>query len=308
MADALTTTSHAAPAEKAAGVQLSFAGPKGDGRTIKRQSTAGGLVDNLGSLRPNDGQSVMSRVDLGALHRALQGHELVSEETFATALLSLLPGVDKPHPSIVTALFRAFDTDQSGEVDQKELIAGCQALCSGDDATKLRLAFSCFDKDGDGHITPDELKLLLRGTIEPAVSQLHAAIDFASFGADDEACPDLAAINEEAGGAAAVVSTSDAATVQVELKTKAGAATISVPAAALAAASLDTSALSLDAFLSALVTDAMEKYDADKNGMIESDEFVVFARENPFLSVWFGHLTEGASARDANSWKDEYLP
>ena len=46
--------------------------------------------------RSTDGQSVMSRVDLGALHQALQGEELVSEERFATALLSLLPGAEAP--------------------------------------------------------------------------------------------------------------------------------------------------------------------------------------------------------------------
>ena len=58
------------------------------------------------------------------------------------------------------------------------------------------------------------------------------------------------------------------------------------------------------ALLEALVASALEKYDADKNGTIEMDEFVLFARENPFLSVWFGHLTD-ASATKA-SWKDDF--
>ena len=60
----------------------------------------------------------------------------------------------------------------SGEVDQSELVAGCQALCSGDETAKLRLAFSCFDKDGDGHLTSAKLKVLLKGTIEPGLRPL----------------------------------------------------------------------------------------------------------------------------------------
>lgn len=49
----------------------------------------------------------------------------------------------------------------------------------------------------------------------------------------------------------------------------------------------------------------MEKYDLDQNGSIEIDEFVSFAKENPFLSLWFGHLTD----RDAtkSSWKDDFM-
>lgn len=101
---------------------------------------------------------------------------------------------------------------------------------------------------------PVQLKLLLKGTIEPAVQTLHAAIDFASFGTAGEE-PDLDAINDEANGAAALTSVGGEGgdTVQVELKTRAGLATISVPKTALSAGALDASALSLDAFLGALV-------------------------------------------------------
>ena len=289
----------------AVGVSMSFAPPGGgDGKTIRRQSTAGGLVDSFGSLKPSDGQSMMNKVDLGKLHAALSGDELVSEAKFASTLKSLLPPADQPDAEVIKALFKAFDTDGSGEVDQKELIAGCQALCSGDENTKLRLAFSCFDKDGDGHLTPDELKLLLKGTIEPAVTALHSALDFASFGADDDQQL-LEAINEEANGTAALAADNAAeGTINVVLNTKAGAATISVPSAALTAADAATGALSLDTFLSALVDGAIEKYDADKNGQIEVDEFVNFAKENPFLSVWFGHL---ANENKGASWKDSDL-
>ena len=130
---------------------------------------------------------------------------------------------------------------------------------------------------------------------------MHAAIDFASFGADGDA-PDVDAIAEEAGGAAKLTAGGDM--VQVELQTKAGVATISVPPAALNGSSLDASAVSLDAFLDALVAGALSKYDTDQNGSIEMDEFVAFASENPFLSTWFGHLTDSSSGK--SSWKDDF--
>ena len=301
-----TTAPDVAPvAEGAAqiGLQIGFAGPT-PGKSIRQSSTASGLLDNFGSLQPSDGQSVMSRVDLGELHAALQGSDSVTEAQFADALAKLLVGADAPPAEVVRALYRAFDTDGSGLVDEKELIAGCQALCSGDEDTKLRLAFDCFDKDGDGHLTPAELQVLLKGTIEPAVARLHAAIDFASFGADDGGL--VEAINEEAGDGARIAPAAAAdGMLQVELKTKAGVATISVPAAALAGGEADASLFSLDAFLEALCQGALDKYDADKNGMIEVDEFVAFARENPFLSMWFGHLAEGD--RSKSSWKDDFV-
>ena len=290
----------------ARGLELSFAAPGGTGGSITHRSTASGLVDNLGSLLPTPAQGVMSKVDLGQLHEKLQGMALVTEEQFGSAIKSLLPGADAPPDSTITALFRAFDADRSGEVDQKELVAGCQALCSGDDDTKLRLAFSCFDADGDGHLTADELKLLVRGTIEPAVAQLHAAIDFASFSAEGDAA-DIEAINEEAAGAAALTTTEGgSASIRVELATRAGKATISVPAASLSASGLDVNAISLDAFLEALVSDAMSKYDADHNGTIEKEEFVAFARENAFLATWFGHLAQ-SDGREKSSWKDDFM-
>ena len=129
----------------ASGVQLSFSAPGGTGKSIVKQSTAGG---EFGSLLPS--QQVMSGVSLGALHDALKGEEQVSEAKFAEVLKSLLAGAQSPPAEAVSALYRAFDVDGSGGVDEKELIAGCQALCAGDETQKLKLAFACFDKDGDG--------------------------------------------------------------------------------------------------------------------------------------------------------------
>ena len=59
---------------------------------------------------------------------------------------------------------------------------------------------------------------------------------------------------------------------------------------------------SLDAFVAALVDAAFAAYDADDSATLERDEFVGFARRNPFLNGWFGGLAEplgNAAASDA---------
>ena len=143
-----------------------------------------------------------------------------------------------------------------------------------------------------------------------------------------------------------------------------------VPRHALSAEKLDSSAVSLDAFLGVLVEDALRKYDSDSNGALEAEEarathshpqpptaartrlvtsphthncariahthqpatvscqrwlsspdgapwagvegrwllrawqFVAFAKENSFLSSWFGHLVSSGK-RAAWSYKDD---
>ena len=104
----------------------------------------------------------MHKVSFGALHEALKGQGRVTEAKFAEVLGRLLPAADAPPKEAITGLYRAFDADASGEVDEAELIAGCQKLCSGEEAVKLQLAFACFDKDGDGHLDKDELKAKCR--------------------------------------------------------------------------------------------------------------------------------------------------
>ena len=109
----------------------------------------------------------------------------------------MLPAGQAPPPEVIAALFRAWDTDGSGLIDKAELVGGCQALCAGDEGEKLRLAFSCFDADGDGHLTQPEVAKLLRGSIASSVTALHAGFEFAGEGAD------LAELEDEAGAAGA---------------------------------------------------------------------------------------------------------
>ena len=57
----------------------------------------------------------------------------------------------------VGELFDAFDVDSDGAVDLAELCAGMSVVCGGDAEARVRCAFSLFDFDGDGTISPDEM-------------------------------------------------------------------------------------------------------------------------------------------------------
>lgn len=276
------------------GLELRFelAGGGRGGKSSIVHATAAGLAGK-------EAAAALAGVELGALHAALSGKGEVTEAAFADALRGLLPGAACPSAATMSALFRAFDTSGDGLVDSAELVAGCRALCGGDEVEKVRLAFSCFDADGDGHLSAAELAKLLRGSIEPAVNQLHAAVDFASFGSEGAA--DLNAIADESSGAAALSDAGDGR-VRVSLQTKVGVATLLVPADALSPGALGGGdGVSIDAFVNALVGEAVSKYDTDGSGTLEADEFVAFGRANPFLSAWFGPaLTEKGGA----SWRD----
>jgi hypothetical protein len=98
-------------------------------------------------------------------------------------------------------------------------------------------------------------------------------------------------------------------TVRVELRTAVGLATLYVPSDALTPEGVASGGagapLALDSFVTALVDAAMAEHDRDGNATLEADEFVAFAGKNPFLSLWFGHLTDAAAAK--TSWKDAHL-
>lgn len=154
------------PAE-AAGIGLSFGGGGGGGKSTIVHGTAAGLVgDVASSLLPAAPAAALRDVELGSLHAELVAAAAggIDEPAFGAALRKLLPTTAPPPAESVSALFRAFDTDGSGKVDAAELVAGCRAMCAGDEAAKISLAFSCFDGDGDGSLTRTELTRLLRGT------------------------------------------------------------------------------------------------------------------------------------------------
>lgn len=121
-----------APAATTAGVSFSFASADGKS-SIQTTANAGG-VEPGSLLRENaaaPAQKALGRVDLGALHAALSSggdSTKVTADSFAAALRTLLPGADAPPAEAMAALFRSFDADGSGQVDESELVSGCSQV------------------------------------------------------------------------------------------------------------------------------------------------------------------------------------
>jgi hypothetical protein len=56
-----------------------------------------------------------------------------------------------------TALFRLFDSDQSGSISFPEIVTGLSQLCGQSADDRLRLLFGMYDQDGDGYVTKREM-------------------------------------------------------------------------------------------------------------------------------------------------------
>ena len=63
----------------------------------------------------------LQSVTFGALHGRLRGKGAVTLDAFADAVASLLPAPDRPEREVIDALFKAFDTDGNGSLDE----SGC---------------------------------------------------------------------------------------------------------------------------------------------------------------------------------------
>jgi hypothetical protein len=108
------------------GIQLALSSSSGQTRSqIMPTSTPSSLSDDAFALQGAGGRDILGRVDLGRLHAAFEGLGAVSEAKFGEVIGSLLPPAERPGPEPIAALFRVFDADSSGAVDECELVAGC---------------------------------------------------------------------------------------------------------------------------------------------------------------------------------------
>ena len=96
----------------------------------------------------------------------------VSREAFAEAIRGMLSTESSSSLTSATdALFDAFDSDGNGSIDFAELGAGLSVLCGGDAEQRVRLAFSLFDLDGDGTISPREMTRYLGAVFRVAFAR-----------------------------------------------------------------------------------------------------------------------------------------
>ena len=80
-----------------------------------------------------------------------------------TSFLSALSRSDSP---CMQRMFRAFDSDGSGEVDFREFAMGLSTLTTGSLKEKVNFAFKLFDTDESGFIERPELVSIIRASLK----------------------------------------------------------------------------------------------------------------------------------------------
>lgn len=91
--------------------------------------------------------------------------DVLTRDEFKRAFYSILKKQNrKPTREIarfLDRLFNAFDADGNDAVDFVELSSGLSILCGGTQDDKVKAAFSLFDTNGDGFISPQEMEMYL---------------------------------------------------------------------------------------------------------------------------------------------------
>ncbi|CAF2124187.1 unnamed protein product [Rotaria magnacalcarata] len=73
-------------------------------------------------------------------------------------------------PELADCLFNYLDTDKSGQLTLEKFIRNLEFLTEANDNEKVEFLFKIFDRDGDGTIDFDEMKLLFRCFLEQSPS------------------------------------------------------------------------------------------------------------------------------------------
>jgi len=81
------------------------------------------------------------------------------------SILSTL--VSPPLPSqLVQGLFQAFDENQDGHLDFKELSCGVSAACRGPEMERQKFCFKIFDRDRNGYLCMSEVSTMLEAMVQ----------------------------------------------------------------------------------------------------------------------------------------------
>jgi len=110
------------------------------------------------------GPSRLGRDELYALRDAFRATSsstkspLVSLEQFRDVVYDV--GLDFPD-GLLPQLFEVFDMNRDGRVDFRELVCGLSTLREDKDEAALRFCFDCYDLDGSGSLSMEELAKVL---------------------------------------------------------------------------------------------------------------------------------------------------
>ncbi|CAF1370297.1 unnamed protein product, partial [Didymodactylos carnosus] len=78
--------------------------------------------------------------------------------------------VEPDRPELADCLFNYLDTDKTGLLTLDKFIKNLEYIVDASDAQKVEFLFKIFDRDGDGTIDFDEMKLLLQCFLEQSPS------------------------------------------------------------------------------------------------------------------------------------------
>lgn len=106
--------------------------------------------------------SQMSQTELGNLNEIFDA--LDKDEDGEISFEEFKEGISKLNPSTakeLTEVFNKLDADKNGSINYTEFIAATMSQKMYLKEEKIYQAFKLFDKNGDGFITPDEIKEVL---------------------------------------------------------------------------------------------------------------------------------------------------
>lgn len=117
-------------------------------------------IDNIFRSMDSDGDGTLTRDEIKAGYNEHFSSNMSDEE--------------------IARIFSSVDSDLSGEIDYTEFVAAAMNHRNLVSQQRLESAFKAFDKDGNGQISPEEVRVLLGGggTLdEKTVSKIIAQVD-----------------------------------------------------------------------------------------------------------------------------------
>jgi len=115
-------------------------------------------------------------------------HEMDADGSGAIDYLEFCKVLQKDPSPLVEQLFNMFDTDQSGQIEEREFIIGLSSYVNLTMEERAKFSFLMIDRDGSGFIEKDELITILKANfisksaISDEIVELKAAKILASVG------------------------------------------------------------------------------------------------------------------------------